>query len=54
MTTRKPGARPKRSGYLQNEYPKGRGWLKCELCGYPLRDHEMDTHPSPARSGKDD
>jgi len=52
MTAKKLGARKKRM--MGGGYPRGRGLLKCELCGYPLRDHEMDTHPSPARSGKDD
>ena len=50
MTVRKPGARNKRKDYGYNEYPKGRGRIKCEICGYPVRDHESyafcDDSPS--------
>jgi len=45
MTKRKYQARVKRTGYRSNEYPRGRGKIKCELCGFPIRDHEIDTHP---------
>jgi len=44
MTARKPDARTKRKSYGFNEYPKGRGKMMCELCGFPLRDHTMETH----------
>jgi len=44
MTARKPSTRKKRKSYEFNEYPRGRGKMKCELCGFPLRDHEISTH----------
>ena len=44
MTVRKMGARNKRKPFTSMEYPKGRGKIKCELCGFPLRDHKLNTH----------
>jgi len=44
MTVRKLDARAKRKSYGFNEFPKGRGRIKCELCGLPIRDHEIGTH----------
>ncbi len=53
MTARKQGARKKGKDYRFNEFPIGRGKLKCELCGLPLRDHKMDTHHDAVRGRTD-
>lgn len=42
---------PYRKAYGFNEHPKGRGRILCELCGLPLRDHKLDTHPLIAKGG---
>lgn len=44
--------RMKRKPYSSLEYPRGRGAILCELCGFPLKEHELDTHPQVARSGQ--
>lgn len=32
--------RAKRKNYTNNEYPRGRGRIKCQICSLPVRDHE--------------
>jgi len=51
MVAKKIDARAKRKPYSFHEFPRGRGKLMCELCGLPLRDHKMDTHPLVAKGG---
>ena len=49
MTAKRPNVGPKRKSYGLNEFPKGRGKIMCELCRFPLRDHEVNTHSAASR-----
>jgi len=35
--------RRRRKAFGFNEYPEGRGRIKCAVCGHPVRDHEVMT-----------